>query len=99
MRVRVAIEKHSTADEHQRKILAMYRKFAAQQTKQFNDISEEKGEDDEIEDSDEDDLTDLEILGITSSDHPCIDEIFVEKQACGMRNRPCEYEVFGIPRK
>lgn len=101
MRVRVPIEKHSTADEHQQKMMKLYKKFNLQHNKQRNDISEENEEENnETEESSREEvLTDLEILGITKADHPCVDEVLVEKQTCGMRNKPCEYEVYGIPRK
>jgi spondin-1 len=98
MRVRVPIEKHSTASEHQEKIMKLYKKFNAQHNKNFNEIADEE-EDNETDESREEDLSDLEILGILKMDHPCANEIFVEKQTCGMRNKPCEYEIFGIPRK
>lgn len=95
------IEKHSTADEHQQKMMKLYKKFNLQHQKQRNDLSEEKNdeEENETEESREEDLSDLEILGVTKSDHPCIEEILVEKQTCGMANKPCEHELFGIPRK
>lgn len=102
MRVRVPIEKHSTADEHQEKMMKLYRKFNAQLSKHFNEITEDNDEDEEANETDEsreEDLSDLEILGVTKPNHPCIDEVLVEKQTCGMNNKPCEYEVFGIPRK
>lgn len=91
------IEKHSTADEHQNKMMKLFKKFNAQHNKNRNDISEE--EEEEAEESREEDLSDLEILGVAKSDHPCINEALVEKQTCGMRNKPCEYEIYGIPRK
>lgn len=101
MRVRVPIDKHSTADEHQQKVMKLYRKFNLQNFKHHNDITDDKEEDDEneTEESREEELSDLEILGVTRPDHPCKSEILVEKQTCGMNNKPCEYEIFGIPRK
>jgi hypothetical protein len=100
MRVRVPIEKHSTADEHQQKVMKLYKKFNLQLLKLHNDISEEiEDEDNETEESREEDLSDLEILGVTRADHPCKSEVLVEKQTCGMNNKPCEYEIYGIPRK
>lgn len=101
MRVRVPIEKHSTADDHQQKMMKLYKKFNLQHQKDPNDLSEEKDEeaDNETEESREETLSDLEILGVTKSDHPCINEILVEKQTCGMANKPCEHEVYGIPCK
>lgn len=103
MRVRVPIEKHSTADEHQQKMMKLYRKFNAKHNKHVNDISEETN-DDEVEEngteeSEEVFKSDLEILGVSTSDHPCINEAMVEKQTCGLQNRPCEHEIYGIPRK
>lgn len=102
MRVRVPIDKHSTAGEHQRSILSLYKKFNAKNLRQLNDISEEKEEDEERNEtveSQEDDMTDREILGIKKSDHPCFSEVLVEKQTCGMRLKACEHEIYGIPRK
>lgn len=102
MRVRVPIEKHSTADEHQQKMMKLYRKFNAQHNKHFNEVTEDNDEaevNNETDESREEDLSDLEILGVTKPNHPCIDEVLVEKQTCGMNNKPCDYEIFGIPRK
>lgn len=101
MRVRVPIEKHSTANEHQQKILKLFRKFNAQHNKNFNDISDEVDEDEPHEsgESHEEELSDLEILGVSRADHPCIEEALVEKQTCGMKSRPCAHELFGIARK
>lgn len=101
MRVRVPIEKHSTANEHQQKILKLFKKFNAQQNKILNDISEEVEDDEPREsgESHEEELSDLEILGVSKADHPCINEALVEKQTCGMKSRPCAHELFGIPRK
>ena len=102
MRVRVPIEKHSTADEHQKKMMKLYRKFNLQQKKLHNNINDKNGNEEdknETEESREVDLSDLEILGVSKSSHPCVNEVLIEKQACGMRNKPCEYEIYGIPRK
>lgn len=103
MRLRVPIEKHSTADEHQQKMMKLYRKFNAKHNKHFNEVTEdnenEDEENNETDESHEEDLSDLEILGVAKPNHPCINEALVEKQTCGMGNKPCEYEVFGIPRK
>jgi hypothetical protein len=101
MRVRVPIDKHSTADEHQQKVMMLYKKFNAQHNKQLNDIADvhEEDEANETEESREVELSDSEILGVAKPDHPCNGEILVEKQTCGMRNKPCEHEVYGIPRK
>jgi hypothetical protein len=105
MRVRIPIEKHSTADEHQLKIMKLYKKFNAAHNKLYNEINDGNGEKEENEnenensESTEDDLSDHEILGVAKPNHPCSKEILVEKQACGMRNKKCEHEIFGIPRK
>ena len=101
MRVRVPIEKHSTAGEHQQKILKLYKKFNSQHSKYHNEINDdnEEAEENGTEESREEDLSDLEILGVTKPNHPCIHEELVEKQVCGMKNKPCEHEIYGIPRK
>ena len=102
MRVRIPIEKHSTADEHQLKIMKLYKKFNADHNKlynEMNDANEEKEENENETTESEEDLSDHEILGVAKPNHPCSKEILVEKQACGMRNKKCEYEIFGIPRK
>lgn len=98
MRVRVPIEKHSTANEHQQKMMKLYKKFNAQHSKRYNDISDEEDEN-EGEEPHEDDLSDLQILGVKKADHPCINEVLVEKQTCGLGNKPCEHEIYGIPCK
>lgn len=103
MRVRVPIEKHSTADEHQQKMMKLFRKFNSQHNKHHNDISveneDEEADNETEEESREEDSSDLEILGVAKPNHPCINEIFVEKQTCGLRNKPCEHEVWGIARR
>lgn len=99
MRVRVPIEKHSTADEHQQKMMTLYKKFNLHHNKHHNDISEENEEENNETEESSREETDLEILGVSKADHPCVDEVLVEKQACGMRNKPCEYEIYGVPRK
>lgn len=96
MRVRIPIEKHSTADEHQLKIMKLYKKFNSEHNKHHNEINDEA---EESEASQEEELSDHEILGVAKPNHPCSKEVLVEKQACGMKNKKCEYEVFGIPRK
>jgi hypothetical protein len=101
MRVRIPIEKHSSADEHQLKIMKLYKKFNADHNKFHNEINEDNEEKEDENDTveSEEDLSDHEILGVAKPNHPCSKEILVEKQACGMRNRKCEHEIFGIPRK
>lgn len=78
--------------------MKLYKKFNSQHNKYFNEITDDD-EANETDESHEEDLSDLEILGVTKPNHPCINEILVEKQTCGMSNKPCEYEVYGIPRK
>lgn len=117
MRVRVPIEKHSTANEHQRQIMKLFAKFNAQHRR--NEISRDdvdiildnintddvenngaKMANDEILEARElASLSDHEILGVAKPNHPCFNEILVEKQTCGMRQKPCEHEIYGIPRK
>lgn len=103
MRLRIPIEKHSTADEHQQKMMKFYRKFNLQHKKFHNDIHEEVDDvegNDETEESREENMSDLDIiLGASKSTHPCVNEVLVEKQTCGMKNKPCEYEIYGIPCK
>lgn len=103
MRVRIPIDKHSTADEHQLKIMKLYKKFNSEHNKHHNEVNEdndeaEKSEASELQDEEEE-LSDHEILGVAKPNHPCSKEVLVEKQACGMMNKKCEYEVFGIPGK
>lgn len=44
-------------------------------------------------------LSDQEIVGVAKPNHPCSSEVLVEKQTCGMRQKPCEHEIYGIPRE
>jgi hypothetical protein len=104
MRVRVPIEKDSTADEHQRKIEKLYIKFNAQQNKKdlkfHNEDDDSKKKENETSELKElESLSDHEILGAAKPNHPCFNEILVEKQTCGLRQKPCEHEIYGIPRK
>jgi hypothetical protein len=103
MRVRVPIERNSSADDHVRKIFKLFKKFNMRNNKYRNEIN-----DDEVDEGDENEedekrreleLSDLEILGVSSPKHPCINEELVQKQTCGMRNKPCEHELYGMPRK
>lgn len=93
MRVRIPIDtkqNHSALDD-QLKIMKIYRKF-----KNLND----ENVDHENKTSEPDEyFSNYEILGVTKPNHPCLDEKLVEKQACGMKNKKCEHEIFGIPGK
>lgn len=82
--------------------MTLYKKFNWQHKKLYNYINDENDNEEEnieTEESREEDLSDLEILGVSKSTHPCINEVLVEKQTCGQRNKACEYEIYGIPRK
>lgn len=59
----------------------------------------EKMSNDEEQVEDLESLSDQEIVGVAKPNHPCFNEILVEKQTCGMRQKPCEHEIYGIPRK
>ena len=98
MRVRVPIEKNSTADDHVRKIFKLFKKFNSKNIKNRNEIADVEG-DNKNEKEEDIELSDLEILGVTSPKHPCIDIELVQKQTCGMRNKPCEHEIYGTPRE
>jgi hypothetical protein len=97
MRVRVPIEKNSTAHEHQMKIKKLYMKFNSDMKKLHGDMNYENDENEDK--TSEEELSDLEILGIARINHPCSKEILVEKQACGIKSNRCQHEIFGIPRK
>jgi hypothetical protein len=102
MRVRIPIDKHSTADEHQLKIMKLYKKFNLVHNKHHNEINDDNNEAEENEASEsreDEELSDHEILGVAKPNHPCSKEVLVEKQTCGMKNKRCEYEIYGIPRK
>jgi hypothetical protein len=104
MRVRVPIERNSTADDHVRKIFKLFKKFNTRNNKYRNEIADIDGDENESAESKRDEeeemqLSDLEILGVSSPKHPCTDVELVQKQTCGMRNKPCEHEIYGMPRK
>jgi hypothetical protein len=100
MRVRVPIEKDSTADDHVRKIFKLFKKFNTKNNKYRNEIADEiEDEENSREKEKEGELSDLEILGVSSPTHPCINVELVQKQTCGMRNKACEHELYGTPRK
>lgn len=98
MRVRVPIEKDSTADDHVRKIFKLFKKFNTKNNKYRNEIADDIEDGENSKEKDEE-LSDLEILGVSSPKHPCINVELVQKQTCGMRNKPCEHEIYGTPRK
>jgi hypothetical protein len=106
MRVRVPIDKNSSANDHVHRILKLFKKFNAKNNKYQNEINNVDGSDDDDDDdggnngdnSHEDEMSDAEILGVSSPNHPCINEELVQKQTCGLRNKPCEYELYGMPR-
>ncbi|KAL7050163.1 hypothetical protein ACKWTF_003970 [Chironomus riparius] len=103
MRVRVPIDKNSSANDHVHKIMKLFKKFNSKNNKYRNEIENgnrdvEENDAGNSNERDGEELSDLEILGVSSSSkHPCINEEFVQKQACGMRNKPCEYEFYGMP--
>lgn len=103
MRVRVPIDKNSSANDHVQRIMKLFKKFNSKNNKYRNEISDDRDEDENdtesLSERDDEELSDLEILGVSSPKHPCINEELVQKQACGMRNKPCEYEYYGMPRK
>lgn len=104
MRVRVPIDKNSSANDHVHKIMKLFKKFNSKNNKYRNEIEngdrdEEENDAENSNEREDEELSDLEILGVSSPKHPCINEELVQKQACGMRNKPCEYEYYGMPRK
>lgn len=101
MRVRVPIDKNSTADDHVRKIFKLFKKFNTRNNKYRNEIADIDDDNHEEEERDQlnTGLSDVEILGVTSPKHPCINVELVQKQTCGMQNKPCEHEIYGMPRK
>jgi hypothetical protein len=115
MRVRVPLDKNSSANDHVHRIMRLFRKFNSKSNNKYrneinDDISADKDSDtkadggraqaeEEEEGRNEEALSDLEILGVSSPRHPCINEELVQKQTCGMRNKPCVHEVYGLPRK
>lgn len=101
-RVRVPLDKHMTADEHLQKIFRLYKKLNSKKNKHRNEIDDEDEEErDETGDGSEEyeDLSELEILGVSDPEHPCHNQEFVQKQKCGMRNKPCDADIEGIPRE
>lgn len=106
MRVRVPIGKNSSANDHVYRIMKLFKKFNSKNNKYRNEINEDdesdmnsKDETDEQEEGNLEEQSDLEILGVSSQRHPCINEELVQKQTCGMRNKPCVHEVYGMPRE
>lgn len=81
--------------------MKLYKKFNSEHNKHHNEINDDNDEVEKSENSEsrEEELSDHEILGAAKPNHPCSKEVLVEKQACGMKNKKCEYEVYGIPRK
>jgi hypothetical protein len=107
MRVRVPIDKNSTADDHVRKIFKLFKKFNTRNNKYHNEIADIDNDDDENKTNESEEpkgdenvqLSDLEILGVSSPKHPCINVELVQKQTCGMQNKPCEHEIYRMPCK
>lgn len=91
MRIRIPL--NGTAMDHQLNIMTIYKKFRPNYNYVSDDNSDKNKTIESKEIGDE-----YDIFGVKSS-HPCSKELLLEKQACGMKNKKCEHEIFGVPRK
>lgn len=69
----------------------MYHKLN-QKNKRYND-------DDEEDDENDDESGDFDVSEISDSDHQCYDTELIDRKQCGANNKPCENDIYGMPRK
>ena len=106
-------KKNQPEDENLEKIVNLYRKLNNMSPKakhsRFNKVEEEEEEEEEDDDEanedddengeEEDDMSDFDVMEISDSDHPCYGIDLIERKTCGERNKPCEDDMYGMPRK
>lgn len=69
----------------------MYHKLN-QKNKRYND-------DDEEDDENDDESSDFDVSEISDSDHQCYETELIDRKQCGANNKPCENDIYGMPRK
>lgn len=77
---------HQKRDENLQKITKLYLKLTSKNNRYEND------------DDDEQNLSDLDVEQISDSDHPCFEMELIERVQCGMKNKPCENDIYEMPR-
>lgn len=85
MRIPTTLQKR---DENLQRIIKLYHKLTSKTNRYNNDDYD-----------DDDDLSDLDVMEISDSDHPCDGLEMIDRQTCGMKNKPCEDDINGMPRK
>lgn len=80
-------------DENLQKIIKLYKKLTSKRNNFNND-----DEDDEDDDEENDELSDFDVMEISDSDHPCYEMELIKRETCGERNKPCENDIYGMPR-
>lgn len=53
----------------------------------------------EDDDENEIELSDLDVMKISDTDHPCFETELIERVTCGMKSKPCENDIYGMPRR
>lgn len=80
-------------DEDLKRIIKLYNKLTSKKNRFSND--DEDGDED---DEDRDEMSDFNVKEISDSDHPCYEKDLINREICGERNRPCENDIYGMPR-
>lgn len=88
IRVRIPTS-HQKQDENLQRIKKLYNKLSSKRH-QYND---------DDDDDEENEWSDLNVRAISDSDHPCFEMELIERVTCGMNNKPCENDIYGMPRK
>lgn len=73
-------------DDNLRRIIKLYQKLTSKGNR-FNDD----------DDDDENELSDFDVMEISDSDHPCYEMGLIERETCGMKNKPCDDDSNGVP--
>lgn len=97
-KIRVRIPKPpQKKDEDLKRIIKLYNKLTSKRSRLSNDDDEDDDDNDD-EDGDEDGMSDFNVKEISDSEHPCYEKDLINREICGERNRPCENDIYGMPR-
>lgn len=78
-------------DEDLKRIIKLYNKLASKRSRVSSD-------EDQDEDEDDDGMGDFNVREISDPEHPCYEKDLINREICGERNRPCENDIYGMPR-
>lgn len=80
-------------DENLQRIIKLFKKLSSKRANIIDDDDE-----DEEDDEENDELSDFDVMEISDSDHPCYQTELIKRETCGERNKPCENDIYGMPR-